>query len=133
MTIPSSGPKWNGTRNGTEGLRTAETGIRNTEHGNSSLILITDAEELLDVLGLAMAILCGSVEMPLTITRFELSVDITMMSGFRNCHGFFAAHIQRCYVDMSQEVSSALESPCSARLAKAGSFQWRGGTDIVTV
>ncbi|VDP57399.1 unnamed protein product, partial [Heligmosomoides polygyrus] len=46
--------------------------------------LIIDAKELLDVLGLAMAILCESVQLPLTIARLELFVDITIMSGFRN-------------------------------------------------
>ncbi|VDP08037.1 unnamed protein product [Heligmosomoides polygyrus] len=35
-------------------------------------VLITDAEKLFDVLGLAMAILCESIEIPLTITPLEL-------------------------------------------------------------
>ncbi|VDP14618.1 unnamed protein product [Heligmosomoides polygyrus] len=49
--------------------------------------LIIDANKLFNILGLAMAGLSKSVQIPLTIARFELSVDITIMSGFRNSHG----------------------------------------------
>ncbi|VDO70770.1 unnamed protein product [Heligmosomoides polygyrus] len=46
-------------------------------------VLIIDAEKVFDVLCLAMAILCESEEIPLNVTRLEVSDDITIMSDFR--------------------------------------------------
>ncbi|VDP19698.1 unnamed protein product [Heligmosomoides polygyrus] len=44
-------------------------------------VLIIDAEKLLNILGLPMAKLCKLVQIPITIARLELLVDISVMAS----------------------------------------------------
>ncbi|VDP38486.1 unnamed protein product [Heligmosomoides polygyrus] len=57
-------------------------------------VLIIDAEKLLIVLGLPMAILGKSVQILLTIARPELLVNVYIMSGFCKSHGLLCSFLR---------------------------------------